>query len=307
MYQPSVLDGVTWSTVRRGQPGVLKFTVLKDEILNFQEGNAVKFRVDDVNLFFGFVFKKQRNKNGHIEVTAYDQLRYFKNKDTYVYDNKTADELIRMMANDFNLRVGTLDGTIFKIPTRIEDNKTLFDIVQNALDLTLQNTQKMFVLYDDFGALTLKDISHMKVNALIDDDSAEDFSYTSSIDGETFNRIKLSFENETAGVRDIYISQDSSNINKWGVLQYHETVKDVVNVNAMADAMLRLYNRKTRTLTLSNAFGDIRVRAGCFIPVSLELGDVNVNNFLLVESIQHTFKKDEHWMDLTLRGGGFIA
>ena len=307
VYQPVVEEGITWETERKGQPGKLTFSVVKDSIINFQEGNAVSLKVDGVKVFYGFVFKKERDKGNLINVTAYDQLRYFKNKDTYVYVNKTAGELIEMIAADFNLNTGTLEDTGFKIASRVEDNKSLFDIVQNALDLTLQSKNKLYVLFDDFGKLTLKNVESMKLNLMIDDETGENFKYTSTIDGETYNKIKLSFENEKTGKREIYISQDSSNINKWGVLQYFETIDDKVNGKAKADALLALYNKKTRNLTISNAFGDVRVRAGCSIPIKLNLGDVNVQNFMLVEKVQHTFNKDEHSMNMTLKGGGFSA
>lgn len=307
IFQPVVEDEIKWETERKGQPGKLTFSVVKDSIIDFQEGNAVSFKVDGVKVFYGFVFKKERDKGNTIQVTAYDQLRYFKNKDTYVYANKTAGELIQMIADDFNLNTGTLENTGFKIASRVEDNKSLFDIVQSALDLTLQGKKKLYVLYDDFGKLTLKDVESMKLSVLIDDETAENFKYTSTIDGETYNKIKLSFENEETGKREIYISQDSSNINNWGVLQYFETIDDKVNGKAKADALLSLYNRKTRNLTISDTFGDVRVRAGCSIPIKLNLGDVNVQNFMLVEKVQHQFKQDEHSMNLTLRGGGFIA
>lgn len=307
VYIPVVEEGITWTTERKGSPGQLTFNVVKDDILNFTEGNAVSFKVDGVKVFYGFVFKKERDKGNTIQVTAYDQLRYFKNKDTYVYANKTAGELIQMIADDFNLNTGTLKNTGFKIASRVEDNKSLFDIVQSALDLTLQGKKKLYVLYDDFGKLTLKDVESMKLSVLIDDETAENFKYTSTIDGETYNKIKLSFENEETGKREIYIAQDSSRMNQWGVLQYFETINDKVNGKAKADALLSLYNRKTRNLTISDAFGDVRVRAGCSIPIKLNLGDVNVQNFMLVEKVQHQFKQDEHSMNLTLRGGGFIA
>jgi hypothetical protein len=307
VYQPVVEDEIHWDTERKGQPGKLTFSVVKDSLINFQEGNAVSFKADGQKVFYGFVFKKERDKGNTIQVTAYDQLRYFKNKDTYVYSNKSADELIQMIADDFNLRVGSLEQTGFKIASRVEDNKSLFDIVQNALDLTLQGKKKLYVLYDDFGRLALKNIESMKLNLLIDNETAQNFSYTSTIDGETYNKIKLSFENEKTGKRDIYISQDSANINAWGVLQYFETIDEKVNGKAKADALLSLYNRKTRNLTISDAFGDVRVRAGCSLPIKLNLGDVNVQNFMVVEKVQHTFKKDEHSMNLTLRGGEFIA
>lgn len=307
VYQPIVTGEIQWQTERKGVQGSLTFKVVKDATLNFTEGDSVRLKVDGKKVFYGFVFQKKRNKDGIITVTAYDQLRYLKNKDTYVYSNKTASEVVQMLAKDFNLQCGTIEDTKFKIESRVEDNQTLFDVIQNALDLTLQNKKEMYVLYDDFGKLTLKNIGNMKVGILIDEDTGENFDYTSSIDGETYNKIKLVYNNEKTGKRETYIAQDSSHINQWGVLQYFETIDEKTNGKAKADALLSLYNQKTRNLTIKGAFGDVRVRAGTLVAVSLNLGDIIANSFLLVEQAKHTFSESLHTMDLTLRGGEFIA
>lgn len=307
VYVPLVEEDIIWDTERAGTPGQLTFHVLKDDDLNFTEGNPVRVRIDGKNVFYGFVFIKKRDKENLIKVTAYDQLRYLKNKDTYVYTNRTANEFIRLLASDFGMRTGTLENTRFKIASRVEDNVSLFDMIQNALDLTLQNTKRLYVLYDDFGKLSLKSIDSMRLNTLIDEETGANFSYTSSIDSETYNRVKLIYENEESGKRDVYISQDSRNINSWGVLQHFDTLKEGENGKAKADALLSLYNKKTRNLTIENAIGDIRVRAGSMVIVRLNLGDVKVNNLMLVEKCKHKFKNDEHFMDLTLRGGEFVA
>lgn len=303
VYKPIVEGSVKWETDRKGQPGKLTFSVVPDGIINFQEGNSVSFKVNDLKVFYGFVFRKERDKNGIIKVTAYDQLRYLKNKDTYVYSNKTAGELIQMIAADFNLRIGTLEDTGFKIASRVEDNKSFMEMIQNSLDLTLQGKNKLYVLFDDFGRITLKNVESMKLNMIIDDEAAENFKYQSSIDGDTYNKIKLSYNNEETGKRDIYIAKDSTNINTWGVLQYFETIDEKVNGKAKVDALLKLYNKKKRSLTINNAFGDPRVRAGSSIPISLNLGDVIANNYMVVEKATHTFSKEDHIMNLTLRGG----
>lgn len=305
IYYPAVEKGITLTTERKGTPGQLKFNVLKDAALNFQEGNPVMLSVDGHGIFKGYVFSKKRNKGNTISVIAYDQLRYFKNKDTYQFINITATEVVKRIAEDFNRTVGELEDTSFKI-TRNEVNKTLFDMVQTALDLTLHNTKKMFVLYDDVGKLALKSVESMKVDILIDDEAAEDFDYSSSIDSETYNKIKLSYENEKTGKREIYIAQDSSNIHNWGVLQYYDTIDEKTNGKAKADTLLNLYNRKTRKLTIKQVFGDTRVRAGCLVPIHLNLGDIVAKNYMLVEKAKHTFNENEHWMDLTLRGGEFV-
>lgn len=312
VYLPAVQEGIEWSTERKNTPGKLTFKVLKDDILDFSEGSPVRVKVDGDNVFFGFVFKQQRSKENIITVTAYDQLRYLKNKDTYVYENKTASKFIQMVAEDYILNVGTLDETGYAIESRIEENTSLFEMIANALDLTLTNTGQMFVLYDDFGKLTLKNLSSMYVGVpgaylMIDEETGENFEYTSSIDDSTYNKIKLTYDNKETGKRDVYIAQDSSNINKWGILQYFDTLQKGENGQVKADALLKLYNKKTRNLKLTNVFGDNRVRAGSMVVVNLDLGDVKVKNWMLVEKCKHTYKESEHWMDLTLRGGEFVA
>ena len=90
-------------------------------------------------------------------------------------------------------------------------------------------------------------------------------------------------------------------------MQHFDTLGEGENGAAKADALLKMYNNKTRSLKLTKALGDNRVRAGSLVVVSLDLGDIKVKNFMLVESCKHTYGEGEHWMDLTLRGGAFIG
>lgn len=307
-FQPSVCDKITWSLERQGAPGKLTFSVIQDKVLNFSEGSRVCLFVGNTALFYGFVFERKRGRENVVDVVAYDQLRYLKNKDTYVYENLTATEVIRMIAADFQLTVGALEDTGFKIASRSEPDKTLFDIILTALDLTMTATGQMYTLYDDYGKLTLKNVGSMKQNLLINSVTAQDFDYSSSIDGETYNQVKVSIDNEETGKRDVYIAKHSENINAWGILQYyHKADSKETNGQASADALLLKYNRKTKKLSIKNAFGSISVRAGCLIPVMLNLGDMTVNYYMLVEKVTHNFEGNLHTMDLTLRGSDFYA
>ena len=307
LYAPAVEEGITWQTDRYGSPGELNFTVIRDSVLKIGSGDAVRLTVDGTGIFFGFVFQMAPKKGGTMEIKAYDQLRYFKNKDTYVYENKTAGELLQMLCADFNLNAGQIEDTGYKIESRVEDGQTLFDIMQNALDITLLNTGQMYVMFDDFGALALRNISGMAYNLLISENTAEDYKYTVSIDGETYNQIKLVFDNEETGKRDVYMTKHTGNINKWGILQYYDTLQKGENGVAKAEALLSLYNKETRNLSISNALGDVNIRAGCMIVAMLDLGDMQLSNLMLVEKCKHTFQENVHFMDLTLRGSGIDA
>ncbi|ENY8527337.1 NlpC/P60 family protein [Clostridioides difficile] len=308
-YEPVVLDGITWEIERRGTPSKLEFTIVMDDILEFCEGNSVRLYYKGIGIFYGYIFQKKRDKENHIKIVAYDQLRYFKNKDTYVYSNKTASELVKMLAKDFNLKYNVIEDTKYKI-SRIEENKTLFDMILTALDDTLREKKEMYTLYDDFGRITLKNVASMKLDTVMNNDVIEDFDYNSSIDSDTYTKIKLVRDNEESGKRDVYIAQDSTHMRSWGILQMFETVDKNMNeaeIKQKCDILLKLYNKKTKSLSLKNALGDIRVRAGCLIPVFLDLGDIELQNYMLVEKVKHTFENNSHFMDLTLVDGDEFA
>lgn len=304
VYEPAVKGNITWETQRKGQPGKCSFSILLDGKLKIEEGNAVRLDVNGKPVFFGFIFERSWSRDGEVKVTAYDQLRYLKNKDSYNYENKTAGEVIQMIAGDFNLQTGTLEDTGYPIPSRNEPDTALFDIILNALDLTMMATGKMFVLYDDVGKLTLRNVEDMKLNVMIDDETAQDYDFTVSIDKDTYNQIKLFRDNDDTKKRDVFMTKHTENINKWGVLQMSESLDKGVDGQKVAETYLGLYNRPSKSLSIKKAFGDIKVRAGCLIPVFLDVKDMQLRNYLLVEAVTHSIDKGVHTMDLTLKGAG---
>ena len=304
---PPVAEGVQLSSCRRGSPATLKFTALKDKAMadlgGFAEGALAQLFADGKPLFQGYIFSKRRDKEGAIECTAYDQIRYLKNKDVLRYKNMLASDVVKLIAADNNLQIGEIAPTGYIIPWRSEFNVTLLDMIETALDLELSHKGQMFVLYDDCGRLTLKNIAQMRLDILINAAAAENFDYTSSIDEQTYNQIKLASEDN----HKKYEAADGEHIKLWGKLQYFDTLKEGENGQAKAEALLKLYNSKTRRLKINRALGDARVRAGCLVGVALDLGDIVANTLMLVEKVTHTFRESEHLMDLTLRGGEFIA
>lgn len=304
VYEPVAEGSITWETTRKGQPGKCAFTLIPDDVLKLEEGNAIRLDVNGTPVFFGFIFERNWNKDGKMKVTAYDQLRYLKNKDSYNYENKTAGEVLQMIAGDYNLQVGTLEDTGYRIESRNMKDKTLLDIILDALDITMIYAGKMFVLYDDNGKLTLKNIENMKLDVVLNGSTAQDYDYKIGIDSNTYNQIKLYRENEETKKRDVFMTKHTENINKWGILQMDESLDDGVDGQAVAERYLALYNRPTNSLSVKDAFGDIRVRAGCLIPVFLDIRDLNLKNYLLIESVSHKIDAGVHTMDLTLRGAG---
>lgn len=301
VFSPPVLTGVQIEWERTGSPGKLTFTTPKVENMSFQEGDPVCFYYGDKLVFMGYVFTKKRDREQHIEVTCYDQIRYLKNKYTYVFENKSATQIIQALCKDFNLHVGTFDDTKYAIPSIVEENIAALDIVLDVLEETLVNTGEMFVFYDDAGKLTVKNCENMVSSTLIMDDTAENFDYSTSINDETYNSIVLYYKGKDETIQ-LFTASDKSTTAQWGTLRYFEEVKTPTIGQDKADALLKLYNKKTRKLKVTGAFGDISVRGGTLIPVKLYLGDIHANNYMLVEKVTHIFDNDHHTMDLTLEG-----
>lgn len=167
--------------------------------------------------------------------------------------------MIKILAKRFNLQYGTLADTGWR-RSAIEDNTTLFDIIQNALDDTLITKGKTYVLYDKVGKLQLTDVAKMKVNTcLVDAETGQDYSYKTTIDSDVYNQIKLVYENKKKGTFDLYVTKDSKNIGKWGTLQYLDKIDNPDIGKLKSKALLKLYDKKKRTLTISGVIGNINV------------------------------------------------
>lgn len=267
----------------------LEFSYIDDQLI-IKNGSIVRLKVNSSNIFYGYVFKHGQNKKKEISVTAYDQLRYCKAKDTIVVKNDTVTTLVKKMCNYFNLNVGYLTDTVYKLATSVADDKTWLDIIYAALSDTLMNKGKWYALRDEFGSITVRNLEDIKLDLILGDGSlCYDYEYQKSIDDEFYNVIKIVRDNESAGKRDVYIAKDSNSINKYGLLQYFEVLDKNSNsaqAKSKADMLLNLYNHEVETLTL-NCLGDIRVRAGTSFYGSIE--DLELNKRLIVKSVTHEF------------------
>lgn len=291
----------TWTTNRTGSPGKFEFTVNKAGDLSFVEGDTVRFSVDGELVFFGWVFTKSKDRWGVIDVTCYDRLRYLKNSASYAFYDLSAGDMIRQMAADMQVDVSEIEDTGYIIPSLIEQEQSCIDIAQSALEQTLLNTGNIYVLFDDGHGLSLKQPANMISDVIIGDKSLlTDYSYKTDIDQQSYNSVKLVRPNEQTGRKDVFIAQDSGNIDRWGLLQLYQSVDGSMNdaqVKAQAEATLGFYNRRLRTLSVSS-LGVPGLRAGQMIYMNVPgLGDINLNQYVLLEKVTHTWENNDHTMD----------
>lgn len=293
-YVPIVLDSVEWTTEWEESAGKLSFTILKDDSLNITEGNVVIFKAEEFNVFYGYLFEKSKGKDDKIKCTAYDQIRYFKNKDTYCYKNKKYSEVLKMIADDYGLVCSSsIEDTEFVIEQRVEDDESILDILKNARELTQNATGKKYIMFDDFGSLTIRDSEKLTTNIIVDERSAEDFEYKTSIDDEVYNKIQIYRDDDTTGNREMYIYEDGTTINAWGILQKTVKAEEGENPALTGPEMLDTYNKKSTGLSIKGCFGNANLRGGSYVYVSIDVGDIVYDKTrFFVTKASHKFGKE---------------
>lgn len=276
----------------------LEFSYLKDNGLNVKNGSVVRFKYKGSNIFYGYVFKVNTSNKEEINVTAYDQLRYTKAKDTIVVSNDNIGSLVKKMGNYFGLNVGHLDNTGYVLPLAVQDDKTWLDIIYDAIADTLVGTGRKYALRDEFGSLTLRNLESLTTNLILGDESlVYGYDYVKTIDEDFYNQVKLVSDNETTGKRDTYIVRDGNSISDYGLLQYFEVLDKNANYSYAknkADGLLKLYNREVETLNL-NCLGDTSIRAGNSFYAYID--DLKLNKRLIVKTVTHSFLPN-HTMDM---------
>jgi hypothetical protein len=307
----SVCESAEYSTNRTGSPGSLKLTLYKTAEADFHEGCRARLAVDGAAVFFGRVFTKSKDRWGMIEVTCYDQLRYLKAEASYRFEGYTAGEIIRKIASDLGrpgceLAVGEIEDTGYRIPELIKEEKCCLDIISEALELTALATGKIYAFYDDAGLLALKECSSLLSGDVLGSKSrATEYRYTTDIDKDTYNLVKLARPNEETGRADVYEFQSGASVALWGLLQKYEAVDGNMNaaqIEELGKTMLAYYDRTLRTLEMEGCLGIPGLRAGAMILVDIpDLGDISLRSFALLDKVTHRFESGAHLMDVEMR------
>lgn len=304
---PIVLEGVRLEQSVLMEAGKLIFAVKRDGIINFVEGDKVQFAVNGIVRFCGFVMKKERTDAQMITVTAYDMLFYLaKNKGTYVYWDKTAKDVVAMIAGEYGLPTGTLQDTVWKIPQRIEQGQTLLDMIQAALTLTQYATGKEYFLYDSGGLLVLKERQTLVTQYMLRcDGSIQGYHYVTDLTNGTYNEVRL----YQAGRKEVehlaWETKRPDKIKEWGKLGYYAHVSVALNeaqLKEMAESILKQNGHIQKTLVVDNCNGDVYISAGQSVYLEIpDLAEIGITKTVLVEKSVHIFREGMHQTKLYIR------
>ncbi len=323
-----LIGDITLESWISGQAGKMTFTFTQSPTAptSFYEGALVELWYPrDKCIFKGYVFTKSRGSDGVIHVVAYDQLRYFKNKDTYTFKGMSSSEIFDKLCADLCVKHKVIDHSEKKLGDMTYDNKPLAYMMQEVLDKTLVEyiadtkgeTGKeppRFMVRDNAGELQHLDATKLPLFVIGDsmDETDEDkpkpdrlalsdYYYKSTIDEDTYNQIKLVSSDPYTKERLMHVESDMKNKNRWGALQYFENLPSGIHkgkLEEIAQNLLKLHNRIQRTISFE-CMGDFSIWAGSMIKLDIKtLLDITLEHKCIVTRCCHSINNDLHIMSL---------
>ncbi|MFI3227910.1 MAG: hypothetical protein R3Y09_10975 [Clostridia bacterium] len=181
-----------------------------------EQGNTLSLYINGNLYFLGKIFEFSSDYN-EISITAYDNLLYFKSKDTILVKNTTASTLLKEVCAKIGLHTGSIIDTSYCLPYTLYENTSYFDIFSSILDSTSQISAKNYVLSDKLGYITLVEQNCYSKTIEVDEKFLlSTYSHTSAQD--TCNVVHVYQISETGEISSFYAYNEQS-ISKIGKIQ----------------------------------------------------------------------------------------
>jgi len=307
-----LVESITWAG-RRGSPSrTLTVNLLDDDGywhersgIEVENGWQCLFRYGGRELFRGIFMSQSVSESKTAQLKAYDNGIYLSNnRDTFVYESKTAADVFRDVCSRFGIPVGDVASCSYVIPDLTKKKSTGWDTIEDALSLEFDNTGVRFFVVSENGSMCLRKRQENILQWVLETGAnVSSYKYAKSIENVR-TRIKLISGEGTVLAQ----AKDSALERKIGIMQEIETPDESLNsaqITALAKSMLQEKKVPQRTLSLNNLLGIPDVIAG--VGVFVRIPHINMNRTLYVDADSHTFKDNLHTMSLQLSWAADIA
>lgn len=300
-----LVESIQWAG-RRGSPArTLTVSLLDDDGywhersgIDVEEGWQCIFKWNGTELFRGIFMTQGTTQKKAGKYKAYDNGIYLSNnRDTFVYESKTASQIFSDVCSRFGLPTGEVAGCSYTIPDHIKKKATGWDTIEDALSLEFDNTGTRFFVVSENGSLSLKKRKENIVQWVLETGAnVTSYNFSKSIENVK-TRIKLLSAEGTV----LAEASDPGLEAKIGIMQEVETPDETLNsaqLKALADSMLAEKKQASRTLNLNDLIGIPDVISG--VGVFVIIPHIAISRTLYVDSDTHTFKDNLHTMSLQL-------
>lgn len=300
----NLVQSVRWSGRKGSSARTITVAMIDDDGyrharsgIDVADGNQCVFLVDGKERFRGILMNQNQGDNKQLKFKAYDNGIYLaNNKDTFVYKNKTADQVFSDVCSRFGIPTGEVAKCSYKIPEFTKSKTTGQDAVLDALSLDYKATGTRHFISSDKGKLSLFQRKDQVISFVVDGDAnLYGYSYTKSIESIKTRVKMISKEGTTLAEKS-----NSSLEQKIGIFQEIQQPDESLTkaqVKDLVGSVLDTLDDPEETLTL-NILGDPDVISGKAILVKIP--HLDISRAYYVDSDDHTFEDNMHTMSLTL-------
>lgn len=300
----NLVQSVRWSGRKGSSARTITVAMIDDDGyrharsgIDVADGNQCVFLVDGKERFRGILMNQNQGDNKQLKFKAYDNGIYLaNNKDTFVYKNKTADQVFSDVCSRFGIPTGEIAKCSYKIPELTKSKTTGQDAVLDALSLDYKATGTRHFISSDKGKLSLLQRKDQVISFVVDGDAnLYGYSYTKSIESIKTRVKMISKEGTTLAEKS-----NSSLEQKIGIFQEIQQPDESLTkaqVKDLVGSVLDTLDDPEETLML-NILGDPDVISGKAILVKIP--HLDISRAYYVDSDDHTFEDNMHTMSLTL-------
>ena len=300
----NLVQSVRWSGRKGSSARTITVTMIDDDGyrharsgIDVADGNQCVFLVDGKERFRGILMNQNQGDKKQLKFKAYDNGIYLaNNKDTFVYKNKTADQVFSDVCSRFGIPTGEVAKCSYKIPELTKSKTTGQDAVLDALGLDYKATGTRHFISSDKGKLSLLQRKDQVISFVVDGDAnLYGYSYTKSIESIK-TRVKM-ISKEGTTIAEKSNSALEQKIGIFQEIQQPDESLTKAQVKDLVGSVLDTLDDPEETLTL-NILGDPDVISGKAILVKIP--HLGISRAYYVDSDDHTFEDNMHTMSLTL-------
>ena len=300
----NLVQSVRWSGRKGSSARTITVTMIDDDGyrharsgIDVADGNQCVFLVDGKERFRGILMNQKQGDKKQLKFKAYDNGIYLaNNKDTFVYKNKTADQVFSDVCSRFGIPTGEVAKCSYKIPELTKSKTTGQDAVLDALSLDYKATGTRHFISSDKGKLSLLQRKDQIISFVVDGDAnLYGYSYTKSIESIK-TRVKM-ISKEGTTIAEKSNSALEQKIGIFQEIQQPDESLTKAQVKDLVGSVLDTLDDPEETVAL-NILGDPDVISGKAILVKIP--HLGISRAYYVDSDDHTFEDNMHTMSLTL-------
>lgn len=300
----NLITGVTWQGRKSSAARSIKVTLIDDDGykharsgIDVENGQQCIFTVNGEELFRGYVFEQSQSHKKTITITAYDNCIYLaNNKDTFVYENKTATEIFKDICTRFNIPTGEIANCTYKIPELTKPKTTAYDVICDALSLDYDATGIRHYISSEGGKLSLLTRRENILQWVLETgQNIVTYTYSKSI-SELRTRVKM-VSNEGTVIAEKSLPELEQ---KFGIFQEIEQPDESLSDAQINDLIASILDEKSTPSRLLNveAIGNAEVISG--LGVFIIIPHLGLSRTFYVDDDTHTWKDNKHTMSLKL-------